>query len=214
MIKKIKTYIEIIEKKEVANLVILILFLLIVMIIETLSIGIILPIFSELTNTKGTGNNFFSKYFIRIFFPKDTKPTLNNLLIILLAIYFVKLVFIAFVSWFQNKVIYKVQENLSIKLFSVYLHRPYTFHLQKNTATLIQHMTGGINAFRDLIQAFVTFFFESLVLLGIAIALILAEPIGSLVVILMFGLVSVLFMLTIKKKVYNWGKSYLHQESM
>lgn len=212
--KKLKIYLAIIGKKQTINLVVLVLLLLIVMIIETLSIGIILPIFSQLTNAKGSANNFLSEYFLKYFTPNNQEPTLYNLLVILLVVYFIKLLFIGFVAWFQNKVIYKVQENLSSKLFSVYLHRPYMFHLQKNTATLIQNMTGGINAFRDLMQAFVTLFIESLVLLGIAIALILAEPIGSLVVILMFGFISVLFMLTIKKKVYNWGKSYLHQESM
>lgn len=213
--KNLKVYALIIGKKQVINLGLLTILLLVCMFIETLSIGIILPIFSELTNSKAANsNNFFLKNFIQVFFEEGHQLSLSNLLIILLAIYFIKLIFVAIVALFQNKVVYAIQENLSSKLFSVYLNKPYTFHLQKNTAYLVQHMTGGINAFRDLIQGFVTLVSEVLVLLGISIVLIMAEPTGSIVVIVIFGFISTVFMLTIKKKVFNWGKSYLMQEEL
>jgi len=159
----------------------LILFILIIFTtaLEVIGIGLILPVIifllEEDVNSKYPELiNFIS------FFHVDIKN--NNLiifsLIILLSVYFLKNLFLAFFSFFESKFSWGVQANLRRRLFNYYLNEKLSFHNKKNSGFLINNITKEITQFTFVLVSYITIFSELLILLSISILLIIYQPIS------------------------------------
>ncbi len=127
-------------------------------------------------------------------------------MLILVAIFLVKTVFLAFLIWLQTRFAFRVQVRLSQRLFTLYLMQPYTFHLQRNSAQLLRNLTSEVSLFTSyaLVPAFL-FLTEGLVVLGVCALLIAIEPLGASVVIGMMGLVAWGFDRLTRHKIVRWG---------
>jgi len=114
------------------------------------------------------------------FFHVDIKN--NNLiifsLIILLSVYFLKNLFLAFFSFFESKFSWGVQANLRRRLFNYYLNEKLSFHNKKNSGFLINNITKEITQFTFVLVSYITIFSELLILLSISILLIIYQPIS------------------------------------
>ena len=68
--------------------------------------------------------------------------TQNFLFIVLgtiVAVYFLKSLFLVFLTHKQNSFLSNISAYISNKLFYSYMSQPYSFHLQKNSAILIKN---------------------------------------------------------------------------
>ena len=145
------------------------LFLMIVgMIVETLSIGLIIPILKVFTNI----NVIYDYPILLEYIPFDvskynTEESFQfNLIfygsIFLLLVYLLKSSFLVYLFYIQTKIIYILKKYLSFNLFKKYVFQPYFFHLNRHSADLLRiiidevHVfTGGIRQILILISVFV-----------------------------------------------------------
>ena len=79
----------------------------------------------------------------------------------LVGVYLFKNLFLGFLVWRQTRFAYGVQANLSQRLFATYLRQPYTFHLQRNSASLMRNVTGEVNVFTRSIVSFLSMVTEA-----------------------------------------------------
>lgn len=198
------------QKKKV---VILCIFMFIGMLFEMAGLGILLPIMSLMLNPD-IGSTYPS---IRPFLNFLGNPTQERLvlygLIILIGFYLIKLVFLGFLSWRQSKFAAELSGELSKKLFKGYLLQPYSFHLQRNSAELIRNIQTEINQFQLVMGAIVLLCIEFTQILGLVAVLIIAEPMGAIIVSIFMYLASILFNKLTKKRLLDWGKQrQLHAE--
>jgi ABC-type multidrug transport system fused ATPase/permease subunit len=94
---------------------------------------------------------------------------------------------------------------LSSKLLRGYMAKPYSFHLGKNSADLIQNLTGEVSQLTGATSNLFMLITEASAIVGIMILLVAVEPMGALTVILLFGLLAVIFHRLTKKKLLAWG---------
>ena len=93
------------NKKEKNKILILFFFMVIASILETLGIGLIFPITGAILESINDGQTNYSDFFQNIFkFPKNS--IILYCLILLTLVYFVKIVFMIWFSYFQFKFIY------------------------------------------------------------------------------------------------------------
>ncbi len=123
----------------------------------------------------------------------------------LVGVYLVKNVFLALMIWKQLHFAFDVQAQLSQRLFSIYLRQPYTFHLQRNSSELIVNVTGEVGIFAGILTSALQLFTESMVLAGIATMLLLVEPIGAVVVVLVLGGAAWGFHKLTRESISRWG---------
>ena len=135
------------EQKKYAIFILILMFF--AMFLESLSVGIMIPLFSILL--KGNIDTSFFSYFFTFW-----KPTEKNLvyigLSITLIIFLIKNLALAFNLWQQTKFIRKLELELTNKLFKYYLKSDYIFFLQKNSAHLYMNLTVIISTFVDYIN--------------------------------------------------------------
>ena len=177
------------------------------MLMETLGVGLIIPVLALVTDPDVL--NRYSKVgplLERIGNPDQITLVVGSM-VVLLVVYTVKTGFIAFLTWRQSHFAYGVQIALSQRMFEGYLRQPYAFHLQRNSAQLIQNVSGEVQLFAYSITVVASLLSETLVLIGVSALLLVVEPIGALIVISILGVISWLFYGINKSRVLRWGET-------
>ena len=178
--------------------------------LETFSIALILPLLTAVTQPNVI--NIFPiitevSSFVGI---TTQKQLVIGTLFLLIIVYFTKALFLIYSGWIQAKFTAGLKVNISQKLFTIYMHQPYAFHLQRNSAQLVRNVTDEVFALVQSFASVMSVLSELLLFLGVGIMLSYVEPVGLISIIitlLLFG--SIFYMLT-KKKTLELGKQRQH----
>lgn len=191
----------------------LLLFLIVIgTVLEALSIGIIAPIFSLLSQ-----DNFSTQYpqivlLVKSVFGLESRDSYILIAVgFLVLFYLIKTIFLVYLALKQAKYSYAVQEGLSYRLFKMYLEQSFIFHVQRNTSELINNVLNEVAVFRDTVMLIIMFVAEILVIAGLSLLAIFIEPIGAIVVFVTLGFFSWIFQHVTKRLIINYGNE--RQES-
>ncbi len=187
------------------KIILVILLMIIGMILETLSVGMMIPTVSFLTS-QGDGKNFiFDK--LNLIFPGYRKDQyLLFIIILLVSVYLIKAIYFSFLTWIQTGLAYGIQRSTSLRLFKIYLRQPYSFHLKKNSSELLQNVTSEVNLFvGNVINPLIDLMTELFVVLGISVFLFIFEPIGSLVALGTISFATAIFYWVVRKRTTYYG---------
>ena len=212
LLRKINSILSLGEKKRARKLLLL---MLIGMLLEMLGVGMVIPLVTLLTQEGPLPSLPFLSHVESEFGEISQVELVYGSMAALVLVYLVKNLFLGFLLWSQSKFAYGVQANLSKRLFSTYLHQPYAFHLQQNSAQLIRNATTEANLFAShaLMQG-LQLMAELLVVLGLAMLLMLVEPLGTLIVGLTLAIVATLFFRTTRRRVLTWGAQRQFHEGL
>ena len=107
-------------------------------ILETLSVGLIFPLFKIILEgsdvLKLSGNSFQIIEDIKLSLLALSYDKLILLfLLLILTVFFFKTIFFIYLVWIQNKFAYEVESLVGKKLLKYYFNQNYNFHLNKNS---------------------------------------------------------------------------------
>ena len=201
--------------KEQHSALMLLGLMLIGMLLETLSIGLIIPALTLLSEHDLVHNYPKIQSLLQSLGNPSQKVLIIGGMAILVAVYFIKGVFLAFLAWTQTRFAFGVQAQLSQRLFTVYLRQPYTFHLYHNSAQLIRNIINEVNLFtiKGMLPGMVLLT-ESLTLVGLSILLLIVEPMGALLVIGVLSAAAWGFHFFTRRRIARWGKARQHHEGL
>jgi ABC-type multidrug transport system fused ATPase/permease subunit len=201
--------------REQRSALVLLLFMLIGMVLETLGVGLVIPALALLTQ-----NDIALKYpaFQPVLFalgnPSQQTLVVGGMLL-LVAVSLIKALFLAFLAWWQMRFAFGVQAQLSQRLFAVYLRQPYTFHLQRNSAQLIRNVINEVSMITgNAIQPVMMLLTEGLVLISLCVLLFAVEPQGTLIVISVLGAAAWGFHRLTHISIDHWGKARQYHEGL
>ncbi len=195
------------NRLERRNAVILVLMMLLGMMLETLGVGIVIPALAVMLQSD-IGAKYPSVQPLLAFFGNPTSAQLLvAVMMALVAIYAVKNTYVFFLAWRQMRFAFELQADLAKRLFNIYLRQPYTFHLQKNSAQLINNVTSEVNVFTLVVNSSLTFATETLVLLAISALLLTVEPIGAIIVVAVLGIAGGIFHYATRSRLTRWGEA-------
>ena len=173
------------------------------MILESLSVGIILPLTSILL--KGNMDISFLPNFFESQLPTGKKLIYLGLLITIL-VFLIKNLLLVFNLWQQTKFLRNMHFEITNKLFKYYLKSEYLFFLQNNSAHLYRNLTDIISAFASYTKAYMIFFTEIIVFMGIAFILFYIDFLGTTLILFSVGIVSFLIYILTIGKISFFGK--------
>ncbi len=194
--------------------IVLLCFMLIGMVLETLGIGMIIPALALMTQ-----DNIADKYPLLAPWLSGLAHYSHKQLVIggilaLIVVYAVKAFFLGFLAWRQARFVFGLRAKLSQRLFTGYLRQPYTFHLQNNSAQLIRNTIGQVADVTNVTQKGLMLVTEVLVLLGIFALLLAVEPLGALLVVSLLGTAAWGFNQFTRSYVLRWGKDLQHHDGL
>ena len=126
---------------------------------------------------------------------------------VLAGFFVLKNLLLATVVHFQAGFVAARQANLTARLFAAYLHQPYTFHLQRNSADLVDNTTGvAFNLFACVVAPGCIVATESLVMVLVTALLLAVSPLATLLAIGLVGGVSLAFYRFFRARLHRLGE--------
>tara|TARA_B100000575_G_C23143128_1_gene665896 strand:+ start:3891 stop:5618 length:1728 start_codon:yes stop_codon:yes gene_type:complete len=185
---------------------ILLIFSLLNVFIEMLSIGIIIPLIEIIL--KSQNNSFQLNYFENIldFKQIETKSILvfSSLFILLLFIF--KSFFLIFFGYYQSNLIYRVNLQLSNNLMNSYLKQNYIFFITKQSSEILRNITSEISVSMSYINAALNLFIETIIVIGIFFILLYFQTQITLIIFLIILIFLFFYIFFLQTKISSWGK--------
>ena len=202
-------FLSLFDRKQKVKMLYLMFLMLIGMILEVFSIGIIIPIVTILSDPASLeGYPIVKSLFSEYIFSINQENVFITGISLLVTVYTAKTIFLIFLYWRQTKFIYNSQSNISSRLLSVYLNQPYSFHMQRNSAQLIRNVVNETTQFANgSINTGLTLITEVLVVMGVITLLIVIEPKGAIIVGFSLMLVGLMFYFSTRTFILRLGKS-------
>ena len=208
----IKPIINFFNTNDKKKIILIILLFLIGALFESISVGLILPIFSILIGGKDSLLNselfikFSPDFMIKILENNSEQTVLFSSLIIITAVYFIKNFYLSGSYYLAYKIIYQFQTDISDNLFKKYLSLPYNFFLNSNKAVLVRNVQDEVGTFvRRLLVPGALLISEMLTIFFLFALLVSANPVASIVATIIsvfFGLFIIYFT---RAKIKKWG---------
>lgn len=124
----------------------------------------------------------------------------------LAGLFLLKNLFLAALVYAEERVLRSVTMALAARLFHAYLYAPYTFHLQRNPAHLINNIGNETSQAASLIRGGVQVLREGLVLCVVFVLLLLFDPLVSLSLFVLLGTAAALFYAAVRRGLARRGR--------
>ena len=105
------------------------------MLLETLSIATVFPLITSIINPNFF-NDFPQIFLITNYFNLNQNPALFLILLLIFSIILKNVIF-TFYTKYEGKVIFKYQEHLSSKIFSILLNKDFLYHLKSKSSDFV-----------------------------------------------------------------------------
>jgi ATP-binding cassette, subfamily B, bacterial PglK len=116
---------------------------------------------------------------IRSFLPESTtSATVVGLAAIIAGIHIVKNVLVAALTWWRARAVELDTATLSTRLLQGYVNAPWTFHLQRSSAAVMEALIGSTRAYFDVLESTSTIITEAAVILALGIVALSVAPAG------------------------------------
>ena len=211
------------SKLKISAIIIFIL-IIISMIIETLSIGLVIPAITLLSESNLAENYpYISKILSSLspikFFISNNSDEIKNHdiiaggMIVFLMVYLIKAIYLLFFYIVKAKFVFQLEHSLSQQFIKGYLRLPYSFFSGRNSSELIRNIAYETKGISNSVELFLTLLTELLVLIGIVSLLIYVQTIIAIITLFIFGIAVYYFHFFTKKKIFNLGQTrQIHEE--
>ena len=202
----INKYLSILNYKEQKKILLLFILMIIAAFMEVVGIGLVIPIITLLTKPEKILTEPTFQVALNYFGNPSETQLIIYMMILFLIIYLVKNLYLALFVWIKFRYIKIFKINLSKKLFSLYLRKPYEFFLLNNSAKILRNTTSESEATINLLFSIVNLMTEFLVFMCVFGLVVYIEPRGAIISVITISLFVSMYYLFIKNKVYRWGK--------
>ena len=209
--KNFKKILSVILENKNNSILFLLSIILFSSILETLTIGMVIPLISELTNS--SSSNFVVNFFEHIILNLKNFGLFSNdkniLIIIILSLFsiviLIKTFVLIFYIYYLGKFKYNLIINLTNKIFSNYLKKSYNFFLKENSSILIRNCTAEIEIFMRCAESLSKVFNEIILFFFILIFLFIFNFKVTVFSLIFFSIFGYLYLRFTKNKVYQLG---------
>lgn len=189
-------------KREKGRLFLLFGLVLLTMVLEIASMGVVVPIVGLLVG----GNESSSLPWVGGLTDSLSSSTLLvTAMLGVLGLFVVKNMVLLGSTYIRNRVLTSLNSRLTSELFVRLLEQPYSFHLQHNSAELVQATQNISTVTSGSLVPTLTILTDTTVGVGILVLLIWSEPVGSLVTLGLFGTAGVWLVTSTRSMVERWG---------
>ncbi|PPA69228.1 ABC transporter ATP-binding protein [Jeotgalibacillus proteolyticus] len=195
------------NKKEKKKMFYLFIMMIFAAILETVGIGLIVPLVGLLTTPEVIQEQQVLATIYEFFNFQSTTSFIVFSVVMLLTVFIIKNLYLLVYNYAQFRVILNQQVKLSRSLFKEYLTKPYTFHLQRNTAELLRNVNDEVpKVLQGMVLSSFQLLTEFLVIVCIMILLLITAPLATLTAALLMGGSVFIFFSIFKKKISSLGK--------
>lgn len=205
----------ILDRQQKQKILGVMLLILIGGLLETVSVSMILPLMSAILDPVQFVEQVYVKYLMNLLGMTNVDKFILFVVIMIAITFVLKNSFLIFLCYIQAKFINNNRIKVARNLLSQYLHRPYEYYLNVDTATILRTVYGDIDNVFNLLLQCMNFVAEIVVSICLAIFLLTIDFKMSLLIVGMLGVASVGIIKWIKPKLNEVGEvSRLEQSNL
>jgi ATP-binding cassette subfamily C protein len=175
---------------------------------EALGIAAVLPFVALLDDPQAVQRYAILRWLYRLSGLASSRVFLIWCGVGLIAVYSLKALYLAGLSYLQYRFIVQAQVALSRRLLSAYLASPYAFHLQRNSAELQRVLNSDVLlVFNNVLVPTFRMLIELMVVGAVMLMLLIVAPVPALLAIVVLGGTSVGFYAAIRKMTAAFGRA-------
>ena len=205
VIKKVFSFL---NKKERVKSFFLLILTLFSILLETFGLASFFPLMSAVVDENYFSNPFYQK--ISIFLGIES-INLNLFFIFFLSLFILKNIYLVFFTYWQNYFTNKISLRISNDLYSSYLNKNFSFHLNSNSAFLIRNINESASIDSIFLRILVVIN-EFLLVIGITALLLYVNFLATISILFIIFLSLYIFNLSTKNTIKSFGekKFYLN----
>lgn len=202
MIRKVNY---ILDKKQKVKLIALLAIIFIGALMELLGVSSILPLINVVMDSSMIDNTWYLIFIKNTFNFSEDKQVIIFLTCALIAIYFIKNIYITMQYNMQYSFIFNNQRRLAVKMMNSYMRQNYLFHVSRNVAELQRNVTEDVNGFYTVVLNILQLISETSVCIVLVLFLIKKDLMTTLVLSMLIVLFALLFGVLFKKILVKKG---------
>lgn len=185
----------IIDTKQRFNVLWLFCMMILSSILELLGVSAILPFVQAITNINSIMENKYVAWLCDVFNIDNSTSLILGLGITLIAIYLLKNTLLVYVAYVQNDFATKIQMQLSIRMLTSYMNRPYTFFTDTDSSEIIRGCSADVSSVYTIIVMLTDVVTQCLTVTVIGFFLVCADPFTALttLALMMIIMLGILF---------------------
>ncbi len=194
------------SKKQKIQSVFLCIGLFIGALFELVGVSLITELVSIVTDPSKIHKNPMLKSVYDLFGMREDRQFFLALVIGLIILYLVKNIFLLWINYVQYTFIYNNQLRLSGRLIDCYLKKPYTYHLDKNSAEMVRNVMLDTERFFQMLLSVFLMLSELLISLLLCVYLFTVDWFITVSVAVILGIFTAIYLLLFKNKAKEYGK--------
>lgn len=194
------------SKKQKIQSVFLCIGLFIGALFELVGVSLITELVSIVTDPSKIHKNPMLKSVYDLFGMREDRQFFLALVIGLIILYLVKNIFLLWINYVQYTFIYNNQLHLSGRLIDCYLKKPYTYHLDKNSAEMVRNVMLDTERFFQMLLSVFLMLSELLISLLLCVYLFTVDWFITVSVAVILGIFTAIYLLLFKNKAKEYGK--------
>ena len=173
--------------------------------LDFFGVSLILPFVNVLVNADALHEAGWYVMVSRLIGSDKTASVLLFITLLMIAVYIVKNLFMLFVLSLRVRFVGTNKIKMGTKMITCYLHKPYTFHLQRNTSEIIRNINGDVTGAFNVINNIFVLISDVLIVLSLVAYLFAVDYAMTLGVMLALALCSAVYFLFVRNKIRELG---------
>ncbi len=203
--KNVKTFfsmfgklVQILNRKQRRDGIILFFLLMIVSMLEMLGVGVIVPLIITMLEPEKIMTNQYMTPIIYLFQITDYRQIMYVVSGGIIVIYIMKNAFILYVNYYQSRYRNRLEKDLNVKMLASYMKQPYTFFLRTNSAEIIRGVNSDITNVASVVDSYSSILAEGLTCMVIGIFLVCMNPFMALSLLAVAGITALVIIMGFK----------------
>ena len=211
MYKNIKQVLKLLSFQK-KKLYILIFCLFIAIFLESMSIGIVLPIVLFISDPSQLNDYSITLKMLEMGY--NSGQIILILVILLFLIFFLKFIYLSWLAWFKGEIIFLSEYEISKNLLDFMINKNYDYFLKNNSSDVLNLVINQCNLLVDYgIKSLINFISDFFLIVGILILLLVLEPEISIISFIFIGVSFYLVNLVTKKRAQLWSETKIENET-
>lgn len=196
---------QILNKKQKRQGVLLFFLLIGVSLLEMLGVSVIIPFIMAMLEPEAIMQNEYVQLIVKILHIQSEKQLIYLIAGLIVFVYILKNSMILLANYYQTNYRNTLEKDLSVQMLSAYMKRPYTFFLDINSAEVMRGVTGDISGIATILDSFSGFLAEAMTCVFIGAFVVYLNPFIAFYLLIIAAMTALIIVLVFKKKISVCG---------
>ena len=174
--------------------------------LDFFGVSLILPFVNVLVSAQSMQSSWWYQLISGTIGSGEVADVLLFITIMMMVVYVVKNAFMLFLLNLRIRFINTNKVKMGTKMINCYMRKPYTFHLQRNTAEILRNISGDVNGAFAVISTIFTLIADVLIVIALAVYLFAVDFVMTMGILAALGLCSALYFFVVRKKIRTTGQ--------